>query len=80
MINTLTLLFQDEFTAMREQYMRGGEGFLLVYSVIDRRSFLEMGRFRDTVNRVRNYDKVPIVLVGNKCDLESRRQVCTVEQ
>ena len=27
---------QEEFSAMREQYMRSGEGFLLVFSVIDR--------------------------------------------
>ena len=27
---------QEEFCAMREQYMRSGEGFLLVYSVTDR--------------------------------------------
>jgi len=24
---------QDEFSAMREQYMRTGDGFLIVYSV-----------------------------------------------
>lgn len=55
--------------------MRGGEGFLMVYSVIDKRSFAEMRRYKETVNRVRNYDKAPVVIVGNKCDLESRRQV-----
>jgi len=27
---------QEEFSAMREQYMRSGEGFLLVFSVTDR--------------------------------------------
>ena len=27
---------QEEFSAMREQYMRSGMGFLLVYSVTDR--------------------------------------------
>lgn len=28
---------QEEFSAMREQYMRSGEGFLLVFAVNDRR-------------------------------------------
>ena len=27
---------QEEFSAMREQYMRSGEGFLLVFSVSDK--------------------------------------------
>ena len=29
---------QDEFSAMRDQYMRCGQGFLLVFSLIDRTS------------------------------------------
>lgn len=60
---------------MREQYMRGGEGFIMIYSVTERRSFDEMRRFKESVNRVRNSEEVPIVLIGNKCDLEHRREV-----
>ena len=70
---------QDEFTAMREQYMRGGEGFILVYSVTDRRSFDEVRRFKEMIDRVRNYEPVPIVVAGNKRDLEHKRQVSTRE-
>ena len=55
--------------------MRGGEGFILVYSVTEKRSFQEMRRFKETVDRVRNYEKVPIVLIGNKSDLERKREV-----
>merc|ERR1712184_213120 len=35
---------QEEFSAMREQYMRSGEGFLLVFSLSDRKSFEELGK------------------------------------
>lgn len=70
---------QDEFTAMREQYMRGGEGFILVYSVTEKRSFQEIRRFKEMIDRVRNYEKVPIVIAGNKKDLEHKRQVSTEE-
>lgn len=31
---------QEEFSAMREQYMRSGEGFLLVFSVTDENRFV----------------------------------------
>ena len=40
---------QEEFSAMREQYMRSGEGFLLVFSLADRASFDEMYKFHKQV-------------------------------
>ena len=64
---------------MREQYMRGGEGFILVYSVTDKRSFQEIRRYKEMIDRVRNYETVPIVIAGNKSDLEDRRQVTSQE-
>ena len=64
---------------MREQYMRGGEGFILVYTVTEKRSFQEVRRFKEMIDRVRNYEKVPIVVIGNKKDLEHKRQVSTKE-
>ena len=63
---------QDEFTAMREQYMRGGEGFILVYSITEKRSHDELYRFKEMIDRVRNYETVPIVIAGNKSDLGQR--------
>ena len=64
---------------MRDQYMRTGQGFLIVYSIISRTSFDEVTQFREQILRVKDADKVPIVVVGNKCDLESDRQVTAVE-
>ena len=61
---------------MREQYMRTGEGFVICYSVTDRRSFDEAMTYKRLVDRVRNHEDVPIVLVGNKCDLQLERKVC----
>lgn len=40
---------QEEFGAMREQYMRTGEGFLLVFSVTDRGRFVPVLKCRSTV-------------------------------
>ena len=59
--------------------MRGGEGFILVYSVTEKRSFEEIRRFKSMIDRVRNYEKVPIVVVGNKKDLEHKREISTKE-
>jgi len=60
---------------MRDQYMRSGQGFLCVYSITNRDSFEEIATFREQILRVKDADKVPMVIVGNKSDLESDRQV-----
>ena len=57
------------------QYMRTGEGFLLVFSVTDRSSFDEIERFHKQILRVKDRDQFPMILVGNKCDLENERTV-----
>jgi GTPase KRas protein len=63
--------------------MRHGQGFLLVYSIADRRSFEEVQKLRDQIYKSQDKDadtqKLPIVMVGNKCDLEVDRQVSTLE-
>ena len=66
---------QEEYSAMREQYMRTGEGFLLVYSITSRQSFEEITTFQQQILRVKDRDYFPIIIVGNKCDLENERQV-----
>jgi small GTP-binding protein len=66
---------QEEFSAMREQYMRSGEGFLLVFAVTDKASFDEMYKFHRQILRVKDRDEFPMLLVGNKADLEHQRLV-----
>ncbi|XP_009939638.1 GTP-binding protein Rit2 [Opisthocomus hoazin] len=70
---------QAEFTAMRDQYMRGGEGFIICYSITDRQSFQEAAEFKELIYRVRHTYDIPLVLVGNKIDLKEFRQVSTEE-
>ena len=55
--------------------MRSGEGFLLVFSVTDRTSFEEVSRFHKQILRVKDRDEFPIMLVGNKADLQQQRVV-----
>lgn len=66
---------QEEYLAMREQYMRTGEGFLLVYAINSKNSLDESQVFYEQIQRVKEADHVPVLIVGNKCDLESERQV-----
>ena len=59
--------------------MRSGEGFLLVFSVTDRTSFEEVSRFHKQILRVKDRDEFPIMLVGNKADLQPQRVVSTLD-
>src|SRR5690606_18664144 len=59
--------------------MRTGQGFILTYAITSRQSYDEIHQFREQILRVKDADRVPIVLCGNKCDLEDERQVTTAE-
>lgn len=82
LLDILDTAGQEEFSAMRDQYMRTGKGFLIVYDITSRVSFEEVPKLREQVYRVQDRDlndKIPMVIVGNKSDLEDSRQVTTSE-
>jgi len=62
---------------MRDIHLKEGHGFLLVYSIVNRSSFLDTQEMRDDIVRVKDTDDFPCVLVGNKSDLSFQRQVPT---
>eukprot|EP00658_Telonema_sp_P-2_P045326 TRINITY_DN3326_c0_g1_i2.p1 TRINITY_DN3326_c0_g1~~TRINITY_DN3326_c0_g1_i2.p1 ORF type:complete len:233 (+),score=72.81 TRINITY_DN3326_c0_g1_i2:203-901(+) len=68
---------QAEYRGMHEDYMREGRGFIIMYSIDVHSSFEAVDEFKDQVDQVcsRAECKVPIVLVGNKCDLDHARSV-----
>ena len=64
---------------MRDLYMKNGQGFVLVYSITAQSTFNDLQDLREQILRVKDTDDVPMVLVGNKCDLEDKRVVGTDE-
>lgn len=60
---------------LRELYMREAQGFLLVFSITSLSSLQELAELREQIVNVKNDPYVPIVLVGNKSDLEEDRMV-----
>lgn len=67
----------EEYLSMIESYARENQGFVLVYSITSLCSFNEVNDYYEDVIRARGTRDVPFVLVGNKCDLESSREVTT---
>lgn len=55
--------------------MRTGQGFLLVFSITSEASMRELQQVHDELVLFKNDTRVPIVLVGNKADLEEDRAV-----
>lgn len=55
--------------------MRDAQGFLLVFSITSLSSLQELAELRSQIINVKNDPYVPIVLVGNKSDLEEDRMV-----
>ena len=124
MLEVLDTAGQEEYTALRDQWIRDGEGFVIVYSVIDRVTFSKVERFYHQIRRVKeaaaassggagggggpgsptigrggggpgDFDgsnssgggsggggspgAIPIMLVGNKIDLLTKRAVSAAE-
>ena len=77
-LNILDTAGQEEFYALRDQYIRSGDGYIIVFSITSVTSFLEVNAIKEQLNIVLDTDNntlIPIILVGNKCDLEEYRQV-----
>lgn len=79
LLDILDTAGQEEYSAMRDRYMRTGQGFICTYSITSRSSFDELTAFREQILRVKDEDIVPMILAGNKIDLEDERQVTYAE-
>ncbi|KAJ3449648.1 ras gtpase-related [Anaeramoeba flamelloides] len=60
---------QEEYSSLRSHHFQNGDGFLLIYSVDNRKAFEEIVDFHDEILRAKDSDSLPIVLLANKIDL-----------
>ena len=104
MLEVLDTAGQEEYTALRDQWIRDGEGFVLVYSITSRPSFRSIQKFYSQIQRVKESSNAgspiagsylgspispstiqgsswpaPVMLVGNKSDRVTEREVSTQE-
>jgi len=69
---------QETFRSIARSYYRGAAGALLVYDVTRRETFEHLAAWlRDA--REYSSPELVVIVVGNKCDLDSQRQVSTEE-
>jgi len=65
---------QEEYATLRDQWVREGQGFILVYSIASRSTFDRIEVFRQSMLRVKRQKPI-FMLVGNKCDKTHEREV-----
>jgi small GTP-binding protein len=70
---------QDDFLPIRTSYMRQGKGFMIIYAVNDRSSFEQVEDFFRDLRRTIGTLNLPVIICGNKCDLEDKRTVSKEE-
>ena len=66
---------QDDYQTMIDTWINSADGFILVYSIDSKESFESTKIRYERILKLKTGVKVSIILAGNKCDLEERRQV-----
>jgi len=69
---------QEEYATLRDQWVREGQGFILVYSIASRATFERLEVFRQSMMRVKRQKPI-FMLVGNKADKQYEREVSREE-
>jgi len=70
---------QDEYSGIPEQYSMEIQGYILVYSITNDKSFDTCKDLYRKLLDVKGQVSVPVVLVGNKIDLHQQRVVSSEE-
>ncbi len=66
-VNIIDTAGQQEYTALRDQHLKDGKEFLLVFALNDRNTFEEVKQLREQILKLKDTKKVPVVICGNKC-------------
>ncbi|KAL7370302.1 hypothetical protein ABVT39_025146 [Epinephelus coioides] len=78
-LEILDIACKENCVASLESSIRWADGFLLLYSITQRLSFLEVPQLKKLIDQTKQSLVVPTVLVANKADLEIGREVTTEE-
>ena len=70
---------QEKFKSINSQYYRKANAILLLYDITKKDSFDEIKDYYSKEIRERCNKNIPVVLIGNKLDLENEREVSQEE-
>ena len=67
---------QERYQAITSSYFRGSDGCFIVYDITNETSFNNIEKWFDKIHE-ENDKEIPVIIVGNKCDLENERKIPT---
>ena len=70
---------QERFNAITESYYKKGDGILLVFDITSQKSFDKIKDYYVANIREKCKKNIPIILLGNKTDLDDKRVVSQEE-
>jgi GTPase KRas protein len=87
MLEILDTAGVEEYTALQDEWIKDGEGFILVYNITSRGSFEHVQRLHHQVVKTKGssssspslWSWTPMMLVGNDCYRTAERVVSTQE-
>eukprot|EP01126_Amoeba_proteus_P057344 TRINITY_DN7294_c0_g1_i1.p1 TRINITY_DN7294_c0_g1~~TRINITY_DN7294_c0_g1_i1.p1 ORF type:complete len:227 (-),score=53.01 TRINITY_DN7294_c0_g1_i1:407-1087(-) len=66
---------QEKFRSLTQNYYRNSSGCILVYDITDYETFQNLGTWLQAIRGASGNEDIPVILIGNKTDLESERAV-----
>jgi len=65
---------QERFRSLAKNYLKNADGIIFVYDITDKKTFEWV---KDWIKEAESHGIYKQILVGNKCDLERKREVST---
>jgi GTPase SAR1 family protein len=78
-LSSVSLFDEDDVHSLFLMHFFYVQGFLLVYSIVMKSTFNDLQEIIEQLYRVKDSEEVPIVVVGNKCDMETERVITREE-
>ena len=64
----------EKFRSRVKIFLKGAKGVFIVYDITRKESFDEIDEYIKLLKEVENND-IPMIILGNKCDLEDEREI-----
>jgi len=75
-IEIMDAAWQDEYNVALDWFIRVCDGIILIFDITRELDLRDLDHYKNQVIRGKDSQNIPIVLVGNKCDLINERQIC----